>query len=112
MNFKSNITPLDKNIIIKNVKDNLFDKNVLNLIVDVGYVSIKFIPDGYEIKIIQESQEAIDIVEYFRDRFKRIPGRFKFLSYNINKNINKSNVIFYYKYNLLERVRFIGRSTS
>jgi hypothetical protein len=105
-------TKLTKERVIKNILDNNFDKNVMQLIVDIDYIKIKYSKrnDGYRISIIQKDKESSDIVEFFIDKFKKRykdsdKAKFIFEGYSCATNRGKdvSNVIFFYKYNLFEK---------
>lgn len=87
-----------------------FANNVFPFIVDINFVRIKFMNDGFCITIYQKSNEAVDIIEYFEKRFNKLfpstkeSGCFSFVEYT---NVGKSSSInFFYNYNLFEKSYF------
>lgn|GEM_PF-3857330 len=109
-------TSMKQDFVIKSIKKEGFDRNVLNLIVDIDYLKAKenLSKGGYHLTIAQKSKESKDIMEYFIDRFKKRfshknpKNKFIFESYNNNvySTSNRdgySTITFFYRYNLFEK---------
>lgn len=101
---------VDKSEIIKIIEEKLAPK-VFPFVVDISHSKIKFDNNGFFIHVVQDDKEAQDIIEYFIDRFKSTFGtdkksnKFSFVNYNNAGAV--SSVTFYYKFNLLEKSKFI-----
>ena len=98
--------------VLKNIRETSFDRNAIDLIVDVDYITVSANnKDGYSLTIIQKTKESVDIVEYFKDRFgkrfgkKNPKNKFYFVDYSISQN--KSGIVsivsFFYRYNKFEK---------
>lgn len=111
------VTGIDRDKVLKHFRENSFDKNVIDLIVDIKYITVKIDKlkkTGYHVTIMQETKEADDIRSYFIDRFRRrfskinLKNKFTFIDYTngICKGEDVSMITFYYRYNLFEKKIF------
>lgn len=100
-----------KDIFLRNVKSFGFYEDVISLIVDVDYIKIKLdkkVKQGYYITIIQNSEEAPDIIEYFTNRFKnkfKEKSKFRFIGVNPITQQGKcvTSTQFYFRLSLFDR---------
>ena len=68
INFPRSVDKSAQEKILK-IIDRKISKKVFPFVVDIDYVKMDIVRGGFEINILQDTQEAIDIIEYLRERF-------------------------------------------
>lgn len=120
--FEIRSASLTKEFVLKSIQKEGFDRNVLDMIVDIDYIKVKenISKGGYHLTIAQKTIESTDIIEYFTDRFKKrysqkgTKNKFVFETYNW-RSISTSNrsgyssITFFYRYNLFEKSKVKGK---
>ena len=119
INFPRSVDNSAQEKILK-IIDRKISKKVFPFVVGIDYAKIDIVRGGFEINILQDTQEAIDIIEYLRERFgkhfkpffhkSRQGGEVYFMYYKRGEKI--SNVKFYYKFTIIDKAFFDSHNVT